>query len=71
MCLVMKDKILNVVDEYLLSNTLFFIICFVEGGQNGNFHLSFRAKLEEVKNNFRKMTASWCNFYTDIDTSVS
>ncbi len=32
-------------DEYLLSNPL-----FVEGSQNGNFHLRFRAKLQGVKN---------------------
>ncbi len=30
---------------------------FVEGGQNGNFHLRFGAKLQGVKN-FRKMAAS-------------
>ncbi len=37
----------------------------VEGGQNGNFHLRFRAKLQEGKNEFRKMAASQCYFYRD------
>ncbi len=45
----MKAKILDVMDEYLLS---------VQEGQNGNLHLRFRAKLQEVKNDFRKMAAS-------------
>ncbi len=49
----MKAKILNVMDEYLLSNLLFH-----SGGQNGKFHLRFRAKLQEVKNDFRKMADS-------------
>ncbi len=60
----MKAKILNVIDEYLLSNPLFF----VEEGQNGNFHLRFRAKLQGGKNDFRKMAAS---FYTEIGRSIS
>ncbi len=50
---VIKAKILNVMDEYLLSNPL-----FCGGGQNGNFHLRFRAQLQGVKNDLRKMTAS-------------
>ncbi len=44
---------------------------FVEGGQNGNFHLRFRAKLQEVKYDLRKMAASQCYFYTEISRSVS
>ncbi len=44
----MIAQILNVTDEYL----------FVEGGQNGTFHLRLRAKLQGVKNDFRKMAAS-------------
>ncbi len=43
---MIKAKIYDVVDEYLVSNPLFF----VEGGQNGHFHLKFRAKLHEGKN---------------------
>ncbi len=39
-------------------NIYWVIHYFVEGGQNGNFHLKFRAKLQEVKNDFRKMAAS-------------
>ncbi len=31
---------------------------YVEGGQNGNFHQRFRAKLQGGKNDFRKMAAS-------------
>ncbi len=61
----MKANILNVIDEYLLSNPL-----YVEEGQNGNFHLRFRAKLQGGKNDFRKMAAS-CYFYTEIGRSIS
>ncbi len=39
-------------DVYLLSNR------FVEGIQNDNFHLRFRAKLQGGKNDFRKTAAS-------------
>ncbi len=45
----MKAKILNAMDVYLQSNPL-----FVEGGQNVNFHLRFRAKLQGGKNDFRQ-----------------
>ncbi len=57
----MKFKILNVMDEYLLSNPLFY-----RGGQNGSSPLKLRPKLQGVKNDFRKMAASVCYFYTEI-----
>ncbi len=34
-------------------NIYWVIHYFVEGGQNGNFHLRFRAKLQEVRGDFR------------------
>ncbi len=37
---------------------------FVEGGQNGNFHL-------RGKNDFRKMAASLLYFYIEIGRSIS
>ncbi len=39
-CIVMKAKILKVMDEYLWSNPL-----FCTGGQNGNFHLRLRREI--------------------------
>ncbi len=66
-CIVMKAKIWNVMDEYLLNNQL-------EGGQNDNFHLRLRAKSQRGKNDFRKMAASYyfmMLFYTEIGRSDS
>ncbi len=62
----MIAQTLNVMNYYLISNPL-----FCRGGQNGNFHFRFRAKLKGVKNGFRKMAASQCYFYGDIGSSVS
>ncbi len=39
-------------------NIYWVIHYFVEGGQNGNFHLSFRAKLQGGKIDLRKIAAS-------------
>ncbi len=64
--LVMKVKILNVMDVYLLSNLLF---CRV--GSKCNFHLRFGTSLQEGTNDFRKMAASLCYFHTEISRSVS
>ncbi len=47
------------------------IHCFVEGGQNGNLHLTFRAKLQGGKDDFKKMTASLLYFYIEIGSTIS
>ncbi len=56
----MKYEILNVIDEYLLSNPLFCVfvcVCVWGGGGGGgvkdNFHL--RLKSQESKNDFNIM----------------
>ncbi len=57
----MKANILNFTDIYIYR----VIHYFVEGGQNGNFHLIFRAKLQVGKNDLRKIAASLYYFYTE------
>ncbi len=45
---------------------IYWVIHYVvEEGQNDHFHLRYGVKLQEGKNDFRKMAASLFHFHTD------